>query len=89
MHTARVSTVLPSGSPTRSGAPGADEAAGPETPTAPPTRPATGAARADGEDDEPSHGRLDGWPRPVRLPLQVLGRTLAKAWQDRILGLSE
>ncbi|SCX57014.1 membrane protein [Klenkia marina] len=27
-------------------------------------------------------------PAPVRVPLQVLGRTVAKAWQDRILGLS-
>lgn len=33
-------------------------------------------------------GRLGAWPRPVRVPLQVLGRALAKAWQDRILGLS-
>ncbi|RFU19023.1 YihY/virulence factor BrkB family protein [Geodermatophilus marinus] len=33
-------------------------------------------------------GRLARWPRPVRVPLEVLGRTLAKAWQDRILGLS-
>ncbi|MGY5885153.1 YihY/virulence factor BrkB family protein [Modestobacter lacusdianchii] len=33
-------------------------------------------------------GRLDRLPTPVRVPLQVLGRTLAKAWQDRILGLS-
>ncbi|WP_299957186.1 YihY/virulence factor BrkB family protein [uncultured Modestobacter sp.] len=33
-------------------------------------------------------GRLDKLPTPVRVPLQVLGRTLAKAWQDRILGLS-
>ncbi|KQS63645.1 YihY/virulence factor BrkB family protein [Modestobacter sp. Leaf380] len=27
-------------------------------------------------------------PAPVRVPLQVLGRTVAKAWHDRILGLS-
>jgi membrane protein len=27
-------------------------------------------------------------PAPVRVPLQVLGRTVAKAWGDRILGLS-
>jgi membrane protein len=27
-------------------------------------------------------------PAPVRLPFQVLGRALAKAWSDRILGLS-
>jgi membrane protein len=33
-------------------------------------------------------GRLADWPTPLRVPLEVLGRTLAKAWQDRILGLS-
>ncbi|HEV7189082.1 MAG TPA: YihY/virulence factor BrkB family protein [Blastococcus sp.] len=33
-------------------------------------------------------GRLAAWPRVLRIPLEVLGRTLAKAWQDRILGLS-
>jgi membrane protein len=33
-------------------------------------------------------GRLARWPRAVRVPLQVLGRALAKAWHDRILGLS-
>jgi len=33
-------------------------------------------------------GRLASWPAPVRVPLQVLGRALGKAWQDRILGLS-
>jgi membrane protein len=27
-------------------------------------------------------------PEPARVPLQVLGQTLAKAWHDRILGLS-
>jgi len=27
-------------------------------------------------------------PTPVRVPLQVLGSSVAKAWQDRILGLS-
>jgi membrane protein len=33
-------------------------------------------------------GRLDRWPAPLRVPLQVLGAALAKAWRDRILGLS-
>jgi len=27
-------------------------------------------------------------PAPIRVPLQVLGRTVSKAWSDRILGLS-
>jgi membrane protein len=35
-----------------------------------------------------SPGRLDGWPTALRVPLEVLGQTLAKAWHDRILGLS-
>jgi membrane protein len=39
-------------------------------------------------DREARPGRLDRWPAPVRIPLQVLGHTLAKAWHDRILGLS-
>ncbi|MGY1829662.1 YihY/virulence factor BrkB family protein [Geodermatophilus sp. SYSU D01180] len=46
--------------------------------------PPAGASRA----DLPAPGRLDHWPPVVRVPLQVLGRTVAKAWQDRILGLS-
>jgi membrane protein len=33
-------------------------------------------------------GRLAAWPAPLRVPLEVLGKTIAKAWQDRILGLS-
>ena len=33
-------------------------------------------------------GRLAAWPRPVRVPLEVFGRALGKAWHDRILGLS-
>ena len=41
------------------------------------------------EDRPPVHpGRLASWPRPVRVPLQLLGAALAKAWHDRILGLS-
>jgi len=46
------------------------------------------ATSASGEHATVSSGRLASWPRPVRVPLQVLGRALAKAWQDRILGLS-
>jgi membrane protein len=50
--------------------------------------PSVGApAAAPAADDRP-RGRLASWPAPVRVPLQVLGQTLAKAWQDRILGLS-
>ncbi len=79
MHTGRVATVLPSGSPARAGGP---EAADDPTPTPEPrdrSRPPEAASSA---------GRLAAWPAPVRVPPQVLGRSLAKAWQDRILGLS-
>jgi membrane protein len=48
---------------------------------------ADGAQRDDAEAPA-GRGRLAAWPTPLRVPLQVLGRTLAKAWQDRILGLS-
>ncbi|WP_346619070.1 YihY/virulence factor BrkB family protein [Blastococcus montanus] len=69
-----MSAVLPSGPPTRAGTEQAT-ISGPA---------ASGATRA----DVPAPSRLRRWPAPVRVPLQVLGRTLAKAWQDRILGLS-
>jgi membrane protein len=36
----------------------------------------------------PGKGRLARWPTPVRVPLQVLGAALSKAWRDRVLGLS-
>jgi len=97
-----MSTVLPSGSPSRAG-----DQAGPGEPAdrGAPQRPASadgaaptvdgdgaaepaagssGATRAELSDG----GRLAGWPTWLRVPLQVAGRTVAKAWQDRILGLS-
>jgi membrane protein len=49
--------------------------------------PAVTATTAPAAADRPQ-GRLASWPAPVRVPLEVLGHTLAKAWQDRILGLS-
>ena len=79
MHTGRVSTVLPGDPPAQAGDPPAPPADGPA--------PRTDDATADAA--EPAHrSRLDSWPTFVREPLRVLGRTLAKAWQDRILGLS-
>ncbi|MDK3256446.1 YihY/virulence factor BrkB family protein [Blastococcus capsensis] len=69
-----MSAVLPSDSPTRAGV-GEPAIAGPA---------ASGPVRA----DAPAPSKLGRWPTPLRVPLQVLGRTLAKAWQDRILGLS-
>ncbi|MCZ2827206.1 MULTISPECIES: YihY/virulence factor BrkB family protein [unclassified Modestobacter] len=38
--------------------------------------------------EPPRRGPVSRLPTPLRVPLQVLGRTLAKAWNDRILGLS-
>ncbi|MCO7218535.1 YihY/virulence factor BrkB family protein [Klenkia sp. PcliD-1-E] len=67
-----MATVLPSGSPASAGALGA------------------GGAEASPDHEEPARRRsvVSRLPTPVRVPLQVLGRTVAKAWQDRILGLS-
>ena len=90
MHTGRMSTVLPSGSPARAGEPGTEkDDPGPARAGAPVPAPATvpSAAAPAVAEDAPGGG-LDRWPAPVRVPLQVLGQTLAKAWQDRILGLS-
>jgi membrane protein len=67
-----VSTVLPSDSPVH--------------PTG--AVAATDGAAEPGQESSRPGGRLDRWPAPLRVPLQVLGRALAKAWQDRILGLS-
>lgn len=78
MHTELVSTVLPSGSPARAGETVAEDAAPRGLGAHAGTAPVTGRPK----------GRLAAWPAPVRVPLQVLGQTIAKAWQDRILGLS-
>jgi membrane protein len=86
VHTEQVSTVLPSGSPARAGARGTDgpasDATLPGSSTAPPR------TDDDATDGRPAEGRLARWPAPARVPPQVLGRTVAKAWHDRILGLS-
>jgi membrane protein len=92
VHTGRVSTVLPSGSPARSGQPGVPASTGGNddaTALLAPVARTSGATRINRPDDEaPPRGRLDHWPAPARVPLRVLGRTVAKAWHDRILGLS-
>jgi membrane protein len=96
VHTGRVSTVLPSGSSTRAGEPGVVDGAGGDAAPSPVGMPPVGTDRSPGgatrvdrpDDGEAPRGRLDRWPAPVRVPLQVLGHTVAKAWQDRILGLS-
>ena len=83
VHTEGVSTVLPSGSSARAGdSPVADGSAGRGAP-APASASATGGASSGA-----ARGRMAHWPAAVRVPLQVLGHTVAKAWKDRILGLS-
>ncbi|WP_225235339.1 YihY/virulence factor BrkB family protein [Klenkia terrae] len=98
-----MATVLPSGSPAPAGdLTGDGGASGDDDPTRDdePAGPA-GTAVPVADDDpardvdppEPHRGWRPGQvvarlPTVLRVPLQVLGRTLAKAWQDRILGLS-
>jgi membrane protein len=92
-----MSAVLPSGSPARAGNRPSPDGATPETTapesTAPESTAPESAAAPNGHPDSGSTasgtgGRLARWPRTVRVPLQVAGQTLAKAWHDRILGLS-
>jgi membrane protein len=76
-----MSTVAPSGSSAR-----ADDPAGEAGRATAPS-----GAHVHGKRSpvaRPGHGRLARWPAPVRVPMQVLGAALAKAWRDRILGLS-
>ncbi len=75
MHTVVVSTVLPGGSAAQAERDGAAGQPPTEAPEAP-------------RGEEPGPSRLRRWPAVLRVPLQVLGRTASKAWQDRILGLS-
>jgi membrane protein len=81
-----MSTVLPGDPPAQADEAAGTGAAGGPPPGAPAGDPDDGGPTTDAGDGH--RGRLDSWPALVRTPLQVLGRTLAKAWQDRILGLS-
>jgi membrane protein len=74
----RVSTVLPSGSTAPAG--------NPDGPDGDDSRPSAAASADVSQAARP--GRLAQLPPALRVPLQVLGRALAKAWQDRIIGLS-
>ena len=77
-----MSAVLPGGSPARAGEP---LTAAADAGSRPDAGPGPGGSTAAG------HGGRQGtarWTAPIRVPAQVLGRTVAKAWQDRILGLS-
>ncbi|MDP9431012.1 MAG: YihY/virulence factor BrkB family protein [Actinomycetota bacterium] len=80
-------TVLPGGRPAGAGHPGdgaagdgAGDGAGDDAPS--------GATAVAVPAEAHSPGRLARWPAPLRVPLQVLGQAVAKAWHDRILGLS-
>ncbi|SDE66329.1 membrane protein [Blastococcus fimeti] len=82
-----MSAVLPSGPPAQAGEPvGTVGATAGDVPGALPAGDAEGSG-ATRVADRPRE-RLASWPAVLRVPLQVLGRTVAKAWQDRILGLS-
>ncbi|WP_091939891.1 YhjD/YihY/BrkB family envelope integrity protein [Trujillonella endophytica] len=70
-----MSAVLPGGSPARAG----------EPLDVPPDGEPSGGSTASGAGRPRAVAR---WTAPVRVPAHVLGRTVAKAWQDRILGLS-
>ena len=80
-----MSAVLPSGSPAAAGDVRDD---GEPTPTAAPSQQPVQGSGATAAPATPGRGRMAGWPAWLRVPLQVLGQTVAKAWQDRVLGLS-
>ncbi len=78
MHTGAVASAVPRSSTAPAGEHTGGVEAGPRAEDAPaPPRP------------QPARrGRLAWLPAPIRVPFQVLGASLAKAWSDRILGLS-
>jgi membrane protein len=78
VHTEEVSTVLP---PARAEDAGSVDGADGRSR-------ATGGGTTGTPEDGGSGGRLDRLPDALAVPLRVLGQTLAKAWHDRILGLS-
>ncbi len=95
MQTGAVASVVPNSSPapaaelTGASHPAADAPpTGSSAPTGSAVPPGSTAPTGSTARGGQRPGRLDKLPTPVRVPLQVLGRTLAKAWQDRILGLS-
>jgi membrane protein len=51
-------------------------------------RSATGASAGQAPSGGVLRRSVRRLPAPIRVPLQVLGRTVGKAWSDRILGLS-
>jgi membrane protein len=69
-------------------APGSGDAAAGRPDPEPPSRPAHSGATVAPPTVGVLRRSVRRLPTPIRVPLQVLGRTLAKAWSDRILGLS-
>ena len=85
MHTDTVATAVPRSSTAPAGEVTGGSAAAPS----PAADGATAAPRVE-QDRERVHvrGLLRRTPALIRMPFQVLGASLAKAWKDRILGLS-
>jgi membrane protein len=86
-----MSAVLPSGTPAAAGDARRPDDDPPEaTAAAPEPEPVVPESTDEPADDAAPEtgGRLAAWPAFLRTPLQVLGQALAKAWRDRILGLS-
>lgn len=92
-----MSALLPSGSSARAGGrasaddrPSMDGTAQGDTAPgdAAPEAQVPDGGKAAGSTSTGTGGRLARWPRALRVPLQVGGHTVAKAWQDRVLGLS-
>jgi membrane protein len=77
VHTGPVASAVPRSSAVPAGEVAGDAAAASSVAAADPARPSSTAP-----------GLVRRLPTPLRVPLQVLGSSVAKAWQDRILGLS-
>jgi membrane protein len=82
VHTGPVASVVPRSSAAHAGDLDGDTVGTPPV-TEQPVDQESGSA-----EKPPRRGLVGRLPTPLRVPLQVLGRTLAKAWNDRILGLS-
>lgn len=79
-----MSAVLPSGPPAAAG----DARRPDDEPEQPPVVVPDSTGEPEDDAAPEQRGRLATWRPFLRTPVQALGQTLAKAWQDRILGLS-
>ena len=89
MHTEPVASAVPRSS----AAPGGERAGGaatvPSTSAGEPAGPSRPSPpRSSSQPPGSRHGLVARLPGPLRVPLEVLGHAVAKAWSDRILGLS-